>query len=1111
MTLKSTIIDYLAEFQDTYHNAIEGGAQSVELACRPLAHSFLERIIAHIGLTDDIDAVVRHEARIYGTPNTPDWSIVDRSTFGVFCYGDHKNLARSGPFTLTGPDKEQIERYLLMNRPLFVFDGLEFLFYNETLDNPTRHSLISKPVSLDSDWTDREVSLEAVYKLPALLKEPGYCMWTESQLVETLATRARFISDTLLGLLRRPRGSGEVLADNALIDALHDLKELLEDHHDPTLRNETICGDFIAQVLTFGLFFAHTQSPRVGQTPQERRHEISTYWNTQFLIDARRLAPFSAIFESLEAELGMGDERLTTGNDLAYWYRDLSGLLAHAEYMGGDDGPTDYHVLFERFLTSFDSQQRFDRGAFYTPTVLTDWTVRMADTLIRQHFDDDLLRLADRIIDPCCGTGSFLETIVDGAYGIADDVPMLIGFEILPAPYALAQYRMARAIDGTPFENRVQLFLTDTLSDRLQDPHLSGTNAFSYEVVTAAEHARPPLRVVIGNPPSSIRVVSEAPRTNIANIMNDLLPPPNKRSGRNNTLQAISNESYRFLRWSAARVLESGYGLLALVLPEPFIRSISFSTAREWLLKHFQDVWILNLDADGRGGGTTSSLFNVLQGRCVLFAVLNPTQSADGVTEVEAEEDTDREVRLVHYCDISGLPKPDKVAFLKKAVDVQQFDRVPASEPEFLFTPSNTYPRRLWDNCWPLHRSGNHEGIFQFHCSAIKLAPTSLLFHTDRQQLMARGMAISPDQPTDLDRWKEDWFKGQRRPPRLAKLTDEVKLALHNALCRSTVSIVEYSFRPFNEGHAVLDEEVFRALASTDGGGTRARPELLAAYGHGAVGIAVVPATEDVDEEMSRFVTFAWHLPDNDLAARGSARVYCNIYPSEGAEHDSIAGNATADIAKFFNWAPDPHEAVLYYTYAIMNSDAYLDTFEGALYRSGNPDVPPRVPIVADIEERQKIADLGRRIAHQEATTTLAPEIEQLDIKWPDDVGEFRLDKEGKQNLYSSNGTIVLTGTEGETASITGVPEGVIDLRVAGHNVLKKWIRERTFPYLRRTFRYEDACDLKSLIQRISAQLDLLGEINLILDPVLAEGEGSLLGPPRVNDKMNQLDLTDHW
>ena len=361
------------------------------------ADKLIRYLVGYVSADPD-DVLVHHEARVAGTSNTPDWIVEDRKTFGVFCYGDHKNLALSGPFTLTSAEERQMERYLKMDRPLFVFDGIEFVIFHKTLDDPTRLALIPKPLNPDNEWSACEINSAIEYQLRGLIRSPGFHSWTEAKLVEILAARARIISDTLLGLLQRPRGSGEAIADNTLIDALQDLKEFIGEHHDPTLRRDDACADFIAQVIVFGLFFAHTQTSQPGDTPEERLCVINSYWSDGFLNDAKRLAPFAAIFDSLE-------DNLATGNDLAYWYKDLSGVLAHAEYMGSDSGPTDYHVLYEQFLKAFDNEQRFDRGAFYTPAVLADWTVRMTDALVKSHFGAHMTSVADRIVDPCCGTG----------------------------------------------------------------------------------------------------------------------------------------------------------------------------------------------------------------------------------------------------------------------------------------------------------------------------------------------------------------------------------------------------------------------------------------------------------------------------------------------------------------------------------------------------------------------------------------------------------------------------------------------------------------------------------------------------------------------------------
>ena len=70
--------------------------------------------------------------------------------------------------------------------------------------------------------------------------------------------------------------------------------------------------------------------------------------------------------------------------------------------------------------------------------------------------------------------------------------------------------------------------------------------------------------------------------------------------------------------------------------------------------------------------------------------------------------------------------------------------------------------------------------------------------------------------------------------------------------------------------------------------------------------------------------------------------------------------------------------------------------------------------------------------------------------------------------------------------------------RVAGHDVVKKWLREKHFPYLRRTFRQGDLQELRDLLDRIAYQQRLILQLDEILEPLLsldAVSEQSL-GPP---------------
>src|SRR5205823_4196085 len=156
-----------------------------------------------------------------------------------------------------------------------------------------------------------------------------------------------------------------------------------------------VCADFVAQVLVFGLLYAHRSAHVTGSTPDERRALIEGFWDTGgATTEAARLRPFKALIDLLGTELG-GD------SDVAAWYQESARVLAHAECVGTVTQP-DYHVLFEHFLEAFDPQVRFDRGAFYTPRPLVTYMTRVAEHLAHEFFAGSLYSIADKLVDPCC-------------------------------------------------------------------------------------------------------------------------------------------------------------------------------------------------------------------------------------------------------------------------------------------------------------------------------------------------------------------------------------------------------------------------------------------------------------------------------------------------------------------------------------------------------------------------------------------------------------------------------------------------------------------------------------------------------------------------------------
>ncbi len=1063
MSFEKITRTYLRDFQKSVVVAHSSGAKSIELATRPVVHYFVQALAEHCKKIGS--SIVVHHDTNYTNKDRPDWRFEDGTNFGVFCFGDHKSISLTTPFQPTPAEQKQITRYLDIGRPVFVFDGIEFIFYQGNLTSAIRCQIVPKPLNISDDWADLVIDSSAENHFRNILENPGFRKWTETQLVKQLANRARIVADEMANLLAAPQGSGNSDSEEKLLCSLHELRAEIAEHHDPSLRDDQACSDFITQVLTFGLFYAHTRHTKSLTSPEDRQLAIKSFWTSaNFQQEPQLLRPFKTIVQALSTSLD-------SKNILSEWYQEIMGVLAHAEYMGTEPGPQDFHALFEQFLTTFDEQARFDRGAFYTPRVLTDWVAKAANQVSVECFGEPIMEAADKIIDPCCGTGGFLEAVYLLNFNCnAINQAVLIGFEILPAPYALAHYRLAELFDGDPNPPLLKILLTDTLADQMLKPPSAAISGFSEELNDAIKHSKPPLRLVIGNPPSSNHPTSSAERKTIEKLLDDFRPPKRERTDRQNIQKALNNEAYRFLRWCGGKAIESGRGILALVLPGAFARAVSFQYARTWLLNNFQNIYILEVDGDARKNDATQSIFSVLQGRLVLIA-----------TKDNIESD---HLSKIYHLDISDKSLPEKITFLNSDVKLSSFVPISPSTPQWRLAPSATYPIDLWQKGWPLTSTRLNQGIFLSKCSGVKLAPTAMLFHTQKPTLIRRSSDLGPKsakthiEPTVLI---ERWFAGQKRPPAVSKLTPAVKVALKGAATANLTS--PYLFRPFVHGTVLNSDKLFTALSHTSGGGVRARPEVRSAFQAGAIGIAVAPAPSDLGATLTRFACFSWSLPDNDIAARGNAMIYCDLFPERGAEDTTILiENIDSNIKALFNFNSSPLKATIFYVYAVLSCPAYLETFEGVLYSSSDPSAPPRIPISTDIEIRQQIANLGQKIADCERPDYVAQTLPLLSINWSQSVVEFKLIR----SVYDETSEqLILTGDQSESLRFTNVPSYVIALRIAGHNVVEKWLRERQFPYLRRSFTNVDAEALKQLICRICEQVSLIEVADVLVSSII--------------------------
>ncbi|TMF41992.1 MAG: hypothetical protein E6I32_19180, partial [Chloroflexi bacterium] len=243
-------------------------------------------------------------------------------------------------------------------------------------------------------------------------------------------------------------------------------------------------ADITAQVLAAGLFAARYY--HTGSEPFQRRSFDSTLlYKSDFL---RQF--FEAINETCPQ-----DEALCSAVDALIDLlaaADMESIRAHLQVICYKD-PLTY--FYEAFLQHYNPRLRAMRGVYYTPRPVVSYMVHSIDYLLRTRFGcpEGLADTASNIsiLDPACGTGIFLQAILEhiqASYekqGAAENwpqhlaqyfLPRMLGVELLRTPYLIAQLTMHLYLAGMVLPGRpgLPLQLGNALIDYRRDEELPG-------------------------------------------------------------------------------------------------------------------------------------------------------------------------------------------------------------------------------------------------------------------------------------------------------------------------------------------------------------------------------------------------------------------------------------------------------------------------------------------------------------------------------------------------------------------------------------------------------------------------------------------------------------
>lgn len=1078
MAFETTVKAYLRAYQSEYNTAMHSGQHTAELSFRVPMHNLFNQLTHDLNPNGNYNVIL--EPRNQGRMGRPDWRIQDSVSFGVYGYIEGKGPS-SDPFD-TAPYRNQIDRYLTLGHKLIITDGIDFVFCFS--DTPVIISLIDKNRMNVADWSRLPVNPLFRFYMEQFYSNPAPQRVDEEKLVELVAVRTRNLANDILE--HTDLTEEEALNDDErqIITLLSGLKELVYNHNDTTLRNSAVFADFTAQVIMFCLLYAHRVLCSSTDTPAEKASKIKTYAFDD-IVAGEALLPFRNLMVYIRDHEG-------ENTFIGQWVDECIAFLSFVQMTEHQLMNPDYHRLFELFLTKFDKQSRFDYGAFFTPKVLADFVVRLTNKIVFDHLDgatiyDD----GNTIIDPCCGTGSFLEQIV--AHDTGDGAYNLCGFEILPAPYMLANYRMSVVEHHYRKQNlNTNILLANTLSNCLFDEEANADSIEGQELIRAKELSSLPLRLIIGNPPcsDSLRNNASDDFSQIIELMNDFRPPVENRRGRQNIQKQVNNPFMQFLRWSCEKLLYTeNHSALALVVPLSFLEAESYKYARKYLVEHFSNIWAVAVDTDARTGIRGDSLFNTMQGRAV---ILLTRKYGDNAT-----------ITQINYTDMSRGKRSQKITALSADIDaiVASFETFHINETMYSFMPTRPFNEDLYNRFWPISSENGDKAVFLKQCSGAKMAPTALLTHVKQPILKRRSREIAADGVPKANEWIS----------RQDKAVLNVKIeAFQNALniCENrqamdrvlNENIYPCSFRPFVNSNVFLWETIFDYQAGVGGGGARIRPEIKAVYElEDTVGFSLAHAPKDLDENLGQFASFCWYFPDNDLSRRGNGHIYLNQYISN-THTNTVNNNVHSELLESLSNSTGLNEnevarKMVFYAYAVFCSQVYLEEFYGALFVVNQSENRARIPIVNNGEAFLRMAELGEKLALLEKNDATIDNV--LNFNYEEILNQlpraFHLEhsRSASKTPYDQENEALIIRDENSGAEIRiFCPVAIQNFTVSGYNVIKDcWLKFHSYRFTHCEFVREDLKDLLDLLNKIAKQMQYVAEVDDLVHSIIEDGD----------------------
>lgn len=956
-------------------------------------------------------------------------------------------------------DSEQLKRYRASLRNLILTDYLEFRLYrNGELTLTARLAKWQKNGVLKAEPD----GAEQLHKLLMFFIEGEISsVASPKELAQRMAMLARMIHDVIKLALAQSDEHDELAGQYAAF------KQVLINDLSPEQ-----FADMYAQTICYGLFAARCNHTGGGFTRQNAGADLP------------KTNPFlRKLFNNIAgADL---DERITWAVD------DLAELLARAdmESVLRDFGhATRQHDpvvhFYETFLGAYDPKLKATRGVYYTPEPVVDYIVRSVDAILRRDFAlPDGLADASRvtlkrpkqqgkgeepyqthrvqILDPACGTGTFLHAVVAcirehfaGSPGLWPSyvaehlLPRIYGFELLMAPYAVAHMKLGLQLKESGYDfssaERLRVFLTNTLEEAHE---LSGlplfANYIAQEAASAGEVKRDvPIMVVLGNPPYSGHSANKGEW--IANLLRGLDTGNKQITGNYFAVDGaplgernpkwLNDDYVKFIRFAQWRIEQTGYGVLAFITNHGYLDNPTFRGMRQSLLQTFDELYLYDLHGNSKkkeraaDGGKDENVFDIQQGVAIGIFVkrkasvipCHPREDGGKAGIQSSIKTLDSRLRgsdengahgKVFHANLYGTRASKYATLAEQDTTTTPWQTLQPHSPTYLFAQQDAVLLAEYERSWKI-------------TEAMPLNVLGFQTHRDRfaidfdRSVIEQRMSEMRDEQISDSQISEKHALSNSSDWQIASARKRIQ---NNANWQSLIT--QCAYRPFDQRWCYFDE------AAMDRPRRELKDHVLNAenlclnltrntkefeWRNALVSSSPAPAVYvEIKEGSSVFPLWLYPREKQDLLDDAPQEKRPNFAPEFLAELKEKIGDL-----------PLTPEDVFAYLYAVLYAPGYRARYAEFLKRDF-----PRIPLTSNRALFKRLVELGQQLIELHLMRRHAAAVCRYPV-----AGSNRMDK-----VEFREGRVYINAEQ----YFDGVPQAVWDYHIGGYQVAAKWLKDR--------------------------------------------------------------------